>query len=123
MKVLVLEDNKYRIEKFKQLFSYQELVFVDDIQIAYKLCQTNEFDVLMLDHDLDGRIWVDSNDENTGYQFVKKIVNNIDHKITKQTIIYVHSMNPIGANKMVNLLRDNGYDGIWIPAFMIIGAI
>jgi hypothetical protein len=24
-------------------------------------------------------------------------------------------MNPIGANRMLNLLLDNDYDGIWIP--------
>jgi len=28
-------------------------------------------------------------------------------------------MNLIGANKMLNLLLDNGYDGIWIPFHLL----
>jgi len=28
-------------------------------------------------------------------------------------------MNPIGANKMLNLLKDNDYDGIWIPFHLL----
>lgn len=123
MKILILEDSLQRIDKFKKLFQYQDPIFVDDVETAYKLCQTNQFDILMLDHDLDHRVFVNSSEENTGYQFVKKIVENVDHKITKQTLIYIHSMNPIGANRMVNLLRDYGYDGIWIPSFLITGAI
>jgi len=71
---------------------------------------------MFLDHDLGGRIWTDSGEENTGYQFVKWI---IEENKQKNTLIYIHSMNPIGANKMLNLLLDNKYDGIWIPFNLI----
>ena len=79
---------------------------------AHHACVCNDFQVMFLDHDLDNRIWVNSQEENTGYQFVKFLVNN---KLQKNSLIYIHSMNPIGANKMLNYLKDNGYDGIWIP--------
>jgi hypothetical protein len=71
---------------------------------------------MFLDHDLGGRIWTDSNEENTGYQFVKLLTEN---QKQKDALIYIHSMNPIGANKMLNYLKDNNYDGIWIPFHLI----
>jgi len=117
MKILLLEDNSLRVEKFKQLFRNQELFVFDDIKEALNDCLGKEFPVMFLDHDLGNRIWVDSNEENTGYQFVKKLIEN---QLQKNALIYIHSMNPIGANKMLNLLLDNGYDGIWIPAHLII---
>jgi len=116
MKILLLEDNLLRVEKFKELFKNQELFIFDDIKEALNNCLVYDFPVMFLDHDLDQKHWVDSNEENTGYRFVKKL---IEHQLQKNALIYIHSMNPVGANKMLNLLIDNGYDGIWIPAHLI----
>jgi DNA-binding LacI/PurR family transcriptional regulator len=112
MKILILEDNLIRIEKFKELFKNQDLYIAKDIQHAKEHCNFNEFPVMLLDHDLGNQIWVDSNEENTGYQFVKWLIEN---NLQKNALIYIHSCNPIGANKMLSLLLDNGYDGIWHP--------
>jgi hypothetical protein len=112
MKILILEDNIERIEKFKLLFKNQEVFIYDNVKDAFHICCFIDFDVMFLDHDLGGKIWVDSNEENTGYQFIKWIVNE---KKNKNSLIYIHSMNPIGANNMLNYLLDNEYDGIWIP--------
>lgn len=114
MNILILEDNIDRINKFKELFDNQELFIFDNVKDAYHACVNNEFAVMFLDHDLDNRIWVNSNEENTGYQFIKYLVENNNHQC-KNSLIYIHSMNPVGANNMLNLLLDNGYDGIWIP--------
>lgn len=118
MKILILEDNPIRQEKFKQLFRNQDLYLAIDIKQAKEHCNFNEFPIMFLDHDLGNQIWVDSNEENTGYQFVKWLIENQLHK---NCLYYIHSMNSIGANKMLNLLLDNSYDGIWIPAHLIIG--
>jgi len=112
MKILLLEDSSNRIEKFKELFKNQELFICSDIQTAKETCLCNRIALFLLDHDLDGRMWQDSNEENTGYQFVKWI---IDNEIGKESLFYIHSMNVIGANRMLNLLKDNNYDGIWQP--------
>jgi hypothetical protein len=116
MKLLILEDNLERINKFKLLFKNQDLYLCQSAQIAKDACLLNNFNVLWLDHDLDGKQWEDSQKENTGYTFVKWLVDN---ELQKDALIYVHSMNPIGANKMLNYLKDNGYDGIWIPFHLI----
>jgi len=116
MKILILEDNSIRVEYFKQLFKHQYLHIYDDVHSAIVNCQVNEFPVMFLDHDLDNKIWVNSEEENTGYNFIRLLIEN---NLQKGALIYIHSMNPIGANKMLNLLKDNNRDGIWIPFHLI----
>jgi DNA-binding NarL/FixJ family response regulator len=113
MRILILEDNSIRQEKFKELFKNQELYIFDSFN--QELCDSVrkiDYQIMVLDHDLGGKIWVDSREENTGYSFVVWLVGN---QIQKNSLIYTCSMNPIGANKMLNHLLDNGYDGIWHP--------
>ena len=112
MKILILEDSQERVESFQQSFIKQDLYLCRDIQQAKDACLVNEFSIMFLDHDLDNKIWVDSQEENTGYQFVKWLVDN---KLQKNSLYYIHSMNPCGASNMLNYLVNNGYDGIWIP--------
>lgn len=116
MRILILEDNQTRIEKFKELFKYHDIYLYSDVESAKEACKCMDFDVLWLDHDLNGKIWEDSSEENSGFQFVKWLVDN---GLQKNSLNYIHSMNPIGANKMLNYLLDNGYDGIWIPFHLI----
>jgi hypothetical protein len=115
MKILILEDNLERIEKFKILFKNQEVCFCKTVEEAQLACIENiltPFQAMWLDHDLNGKIWEDSFKEESGYQFVKWLV---DGGFQKHSLNYIHSMNPVGANLMLNYLLDNGYDGIWIP--------
>ena len=114
MKILILEDSPERIIKFKELFKNQELYIFGNAHLAFCECLYTEFNIMLLDHDLDGRIWVDSDEENTGFAFIKFLVAALP-RIQTKALIYIHSMNPIGANKMLNLLKDDGRDGIWIP--------
>lgn len=115
MKILILEDNPERIAKFKLLFKNQEVHYCDNVLDAYNECLKNKFGILLIDHDLGGKIWEDSNGENNGYQFVKMIVSA---GLQKRSLNYIHSCNPIGANLMLNYLKDNGYDGIWYPYYL-----
>jgi len=116
MRILILEDNTIRIEKFELLFKNQQLRIVQNVEDAITFCLSEEFQIMWLDHDLEGKIWEDSNKENTGYQFIKWLVDN---EKQRNSLIYIHSMNPIGASKMLNYLKDNGYDGIWCPFNLI----
>lgn len=117
MKILILEDREERINYFSELFKFQELYIARTIEEAKNYCNYIIFDSMFLDHDLDNRIWVNPNEENTGYQFVKWL---IEKNMQSQSLNYIHSCNPIGANKMLNLLLDNGRDGIWIPFYLIL---
>jgi len=113
MKIFVLEDNLIRQEKFKEIFKNHELIFSDNVVDALLKLYKTEFDILMLDHDL-----VENNltSYNNGYELCKKM---IELNLQKQAIVYIHSMNPSGANAMLNLLKDNGYEAQWIPYHLL----
>lgn len=110
MKILILEDNKYRIEHFKNMLNKKfiecEIVFTDNVKKAKKIFNDNQWDIIFLDHDLDDRVYVDSNEPNTGYQFAKFLNKNLSNTIP---IIIIHTLNPVGARNMMNELKTARY--------------
>lgn len=70
--------------------------------------------ILFLDHDLDEENKLTT--KNNGYELVKKIV---EEKLQPKSVFYIHSMNPAGANKMVGLLKNNGYYAEWFPFHLL----
>lgn len=102
-KILILEDSQERIKQFQKKLSKDDVYFFDSVfeaKEAYNFL--GPFDVIFLDHDLDGAIFVDSNDENTGYQFAKFLAE----KETEAQII-VHSMNSVGAQNIKRVLPQS----------------
>ncbi len=101
MKILILEDSGERIRLFKAYLEKHDLHFFDNVQDAVEgIRNLGPFDVLFLDHDLDNRIYVDSDEPNTGYQLAKWIAEN-DVQFKK---IILHTHNPAGARKMKSVL-------------------
>lgn len=104
MKILILEDSGTRIKLFeKHLGKDHELFFfdrVDEAEAALELI--GDFDILFLDHDLDNRVFVDSKELNTGYQFAKWI----SKQNMKFEEIIIHSMNPVGAQNIKAILPE-----------------
>jgi CheY-like chemotaxis protein len=103
-RIFVLEDNIDRITLFHKylplLFPEASFVFAESAQEASCLLRKEKyFDIAFLDHDLGGKAFVDSEEENTGYQVVKMM---LDRNITCGQVV-VHSMNPAGAANMVAL--------------------
>jgi CheY-like chemotaxis protein len=101
VKILILEDSEERIKRFKKILFKYELYFYQDVESAKKAVEENQFDVYFLDHDLDDRVYVDSNELNTGWQFAKFLA---EKKIDAQ--VYVHTMNPTGAQNILNVLPN-----------------
>jgi CheY-like chemotaxis protein len=64
------------------------------------------YDLVYLDHDLDGQAWANPNGENTGSEVVRWILLN------KPAIgkVIVHSMNTPAGNRMAKWLKRAGYD-------------
>jgi len=96
-RVFILEDDLYRVNLFrKKLAAKHTLTITDNVFEAKKLLAENDFDVLFLDHDLGGEIFVDSSAENTGYQLAKWLEEQKKH----YDQIIIHSCNPVGADMM-----------------------
>ncbi len=103
MKILILEDSALRIEIFKkQLGNKHNLYIYDQVEDAKNaIDHSGPFDRIYLDHDLDQMVFIDSDEDNTGYQLAKYIAaKNIDAEII------IHSYNPFGAARMKVVLSD-----------------
>jgi CheY-like chemotaxis protein len=101
IKILIVEDDKQRIRWFKENLIGNSLDIVETAASGIFLCETKKYDVIFLDHDLGGEIYVPSENENTGYQVSKAIANSINSK----TPIIVHSHNLSGAKNIHDILK------------------
>lgn len=107
-KVLVLEDDVNRINLFQAKFerdpSILNPVFLSSVNIAKAYIMVGSTNILFLDHDLDDRTYVDSTEENTGYQLCKWLVEEYEGPPFDQ--IFIHSMNTVGATNMEKKLQE-----------------
>ena len=109
-KFFILEDNEERITFFKQSLGKRfggdcEIFISDNVEKA-KILFANHwpYDTIFLDHDLDNRVYVDSNELNTGYRFACWMEENYRNSINEQQII-IHSMNTVGAENIKGVLK------------------
>lgn len=99
--IFVLEDRDERMPIMKKwldgkLKGEYTLTRAKDVAAAIEALERDKFDIFFLDHDLDGKAFVPSQNENTGYQLAKWMNDN---KI-KYKQCFIHSMNPYGAYRM-----------------------
>lgn len=115
MRIFILEDDRERLVWFfRELNDIQghQVRHCDNVDDAKMiLTKLGPFDVLFLDHDLDNRQMVNSEEKNTGYQLAKWIRD----QGMKFDQIIVHSMNPAGAKNIQDALADAAPDVRWVP--------
>jgi CheY-like chemotaxis protein len=102
MKILIVEDDKTRIKWFKEELIGFKVDIVETAKLGIALCKSRKYDLIFLDHDLGGEIYVPSENENTGYQVAKEIAKSIN----EETPIVVHSHNPAGAKNIHGVLNQ-----------------
>lgn len=119
MKVFVLEDDTHRIEEFKKRFAERnwESVFTDTAKEAIEHLNTTKFDLIFLDHDLGGQVYVPESNENTGSAVVRAMIENSE-KTNMDTPIIIHSLNTPAADSMAKNLADFGFSSIWPIGFI-----
>jgi hypothetical protein len=84
----------------RHLEEEHELHFFDQVDDAKEAIEFHgPYDRIYLDHDLDGRIFVNSEEPNTGYQLAKFIA---ERGLVAEIIL--HSMNPFGSARMKEVL-------------------
>lgn len=102
MKILILEDNPNRIKQFKYNLIGHDVDITDQVLMAIELLKNNDYDLIFLDHDLEGKHYVPSSYFNTGYTVAKYLSAN--PQINAKIII--HSSNYKGVAKMRSVLPN-----------------
>lgn len=108
-RILFLDDDEARLKWATRTLSRDDHVqtaITADHAIGWLAwAEDKPFDVVYLDHDLNGEVYVDSSRKDCGMEVVRWIVANMP-AIGE---IVVHSMNTTAGNLMVRALVDAGY--------------
>lgn len=101
MYILILEDNDYRMTKFRRELIGHRIDHAKTVKTCVEFILANKYDLIFLDHDLGGKEMVNSTDEETGYQVAVFIASFGENK---KTPCVTHTCNPAGADSIVNVL-------------------
>lgn len=112
MRVLIVEDDTERLNWFFNTLNTYKIDYTKFPEEAIKLLKQNEYDYIFLDHDLLEHHYkvIDIQsaslvlDEETGYCVAKWLAENLDNN--NQAEIFVHSLNPDGSLRMVNIMEQ-----------------
>jgi DNA-binding response OmpR family regulator len=99
MRILVLEDDSYRVGIFVNKFHEHELIITENAYDAIEYLTTSTFDVIFLDHDLG----FDNGSGSLVSSFLRENVNNRNNKAQ----IIIHSWNIPAAHNMLKDLPDS----------------
>lgn len=98
-KMLFLDDDQARHDYVWEKLPHWDITSVYDTRNCQYLLATQEWDLVSLDHDI--------GDGQTGYDVVAFMATLPDDKRPKY--VNVHSYNPVGRERMVNKLKEDGY--------------
>lgn len=109
MNVLFLDDNDFRCQTFRSFVPFGTIV--NEAQECIDKLSEKDYDIVLLDHDLGGEVYVNSEEKNTGMEVVRWIVEN-KPRIGK---VVVHSLNSGAALNMGDKLTSQEYVTYIIP--------
>lgn len=102
MRVLVVEDQEYRIRQFVFNLIGCAVEVTKSAKEAIALLDTQQWDCLLLDHDLEGPVFYPSG-PGTGYE----VACWLEERPDKQPkVIITHSQNPGGAHNICRALPN-----------------
>ena len=110
-RVLFLDDDPRRASLF--LREHPRAVWVTNVPDCLA-CLAEPWDEIHLDHDLGGRIYVDSADLDCGMEVIRWLCKNQPAHL-KATRFYVHTHNSTAGLLMVLLMRRGGYRAEYEP--------
>ena len=114
-RILIVEDDESRCAWFRQKFAGREQDVTCDVRQAVEWLAERDYGVILLDHDLaDEHYFSDEpDDERTGYAVAAWLAAHPDRQ--REAIIVIHSLNYVGAQRMLDRLHDAGRDAEHVP--------
>jgi len=136
MKIFILEDDARRISQFKdKLWKDGRVIYVAKsvAEAIEMVTKEGPFDTVFLDHDLAPQHYLALKDEcdpneprvPDGHDFVLWMVENGGKVVHDYTQVFIHSMNPVGVQNMLNTINSSVLDVVptAIPFGRLINAI
>ena len=117
MKILLLEDDYNRVEQFQKRVvelnernthkeePFELIHFEDAEHCVAELEKGSLFHLILLDHDLGGKVYVDTADTNTGSEVARWLNKFYDFK-TFKTVVLTHTLNGPGAQNIIALIPN-----------------
>lgn len=112
-RVFVLEDDEQRQNWFLKRFFGHVVDIAPTAAEGVTLLNANRYDAIFLDHDLspEHSAGLNHDDGKTGYDVAWHLARHPQ----RNALTVVHSMNPSGSKRMVDLLRDHGATVQYLP--------
>jgi len=117
MRVLFLDDEKWRVTLYKEMFSEHSLEWVTDPIIFFERARKSFYDILSLDHDLHlagsqripgTGLFSPSSNNLTGQDAVRGLCEDMGE--SEGAFIIIHSWNRIGSEMMLKEFRKVGLE-------------
>ena len=116
MKILILDDDHLRLNQFKRNLIGNNVTNVTTVHDTIKLLKEKLWDIVFLDHDLGGQIYVPSG-PGTGFEVAEWLRDNPERKPKK---IVIHSFCEYGRNNMNKVLPESIiFPGAWLKENII----
>ena len=112
MLILILEDDPQRIKKFERKFIGHSLTIVSSVKEIIQKLGENYYDIVSLNHDLDGKVYVPSG-PGTGYEVAEWLAA---HPNRQPTLIFIHSLNDRGVVQNMKRVLPHAH---WVPHLWI----
>ena len=114
-RILIVEDDAGRCAWFNQRFDGLILDVTCDVAQAITWLKERDYYMILLDHDLMEEHYVSDmpDDERTGYAVAAWLAANPNRQ--RDTTILIHSLNYIGAQRMLDALQSAGRDAEHVP--------
>jgi CheY-like chemotaxis protein len=115
MRILIVEDDEARCVWFGRKFAGDELDVTCDVGQAFAWLAEREYEMILLDHDLTEEHYFsdEPDDERTGYAVAAWLASHPDRQ--RDATIIIHSLNYLGADRMLAALREAGREAEHIP--------
>lgn len=105
MRVLILDDESVRLDAYAERYKGHIVHCATNAQEAVDLLGTWHYDIVQLDHDLGSGC-------ETGERVAQYLASMDAHR---PELVVVHSHNPVGAKRMLDVLRDAGVNTLREP--------
>lgn len=115
VRMLFVDDRSKRIHAAIRNYSDTELTIATNVREALRLMSAQDFDIVSLDHDLNGCDFEDPDSPTCGMEIIRYLEKTGWPTGKPQPIFNVHSKNLFAAHLMVTRLRGIGLDAQYVP--------